>query len=288
MTNPSGVTSVVNAAGQSERLSPDNYQFLQHYVLETSGIVIDAGKDYLFEARLMPLVRRENLRSLNDLCALMKATSGTPIRQEILEAMTTNETLFFRDMAPFDALKTAILVELKTKRALTKRIRIWSAAASSGQEAYSLAMLLLECGFRDWSLHIVGTDIAESVLERARRGRYSQLEVNRGLPAPYLIKYFTRHGLEWQIKDEIRKMVKFERLDLRRGTAGPGAFDIVFCRNVLIYFDQPTKRQILSNIQSALAPGGYLSLGAAETIINLNDSLEKRVFGAATLYRNPE
>jgi chemotaxis protein methyltransferase CheR len=288
MTNPSGLLPPPSATNQSEKLSQDNYQFLQRYVLESSGIVIDLGKDYLFEARLMPLVRRENLRSLNDLCALIKATSVTPIRQEILEAMTTNETLFFRDMAPFDALKNAILPELRAKRAVAKRLRLWSAAASSGQEAYSLAMLLLENGFQDWSLKIVGTDIAESILERARSGRYSQLEVNRGLPASYLIKYFTRHGLEWQLKDEIRRMVQFERLDLRRATADPGSFDIVFCRNVLIYFDPPAKKKILSGIQLVLAPGGYLSLGAAETVINLNETLVKRVFGTATLYQNPE
>ncbi len=288
MTNLSGVGPLFDATGQVERLSRDNYRFLQRYVLDGSGIVIDSEKDYLFEARLMPLVRRENLRSLNDLCALIKATAATPIRQEILEAMTTNETLFFRDMAPFEALRNSILPELKAKCGPAKRLRLWSAAASSGQEAYSLAMLLLEGGFQNWNLQIAGTDIAESILERARTGRYSQLEVNRGLPVHYLIKYFTRHGLEWQLKDEIRRMVRFERLDLRRATAGPGPFDIVFCRNVLIYFDPTTKRQILAAIQSVLAPGGYLSLGAAETIINLNETLEKCVFGKATLYRNPE
>jgi chemotaxis protein methyltransferase CheR len=148
-------------------------------------------------------------------------------------------------------------------------------------------MLILENGFSDWTLQIVGTDIPESVLERARLGRYSDLEVNRGLPAPYLAKYFNRHGVEWQIKDEVRKMIRFERLDLRRGTAGLGAFDIVLCRNVLIYFDSPTKRKILSAIQSALAPGGYLLLGAAETLISLNETLEKTVLGTSILYRKP-
>jgi chemotaxis protein methyltransferase CheR len=208
-----------------------------------------------------------------------KGTAGEPIRQEIVEAMTTNETLFFRDMAPFEALKTAILPELRAKRAKAKQLRVWSAAASLGQEAYSAALLLLENGFSDWTLQIVGTDIAESVLERARNGCYSQLEVDRGLPAVYLDRYFNRHGVGWQIKDQVRNMVRFERLDLRRETARPGAFDIVFCRNVLIYFDPPTKRKILSAIQAVLAPGGYLLLGAAETIINLNDKLEKRVLG---------
>jgi len=273
---------------KSESLSPSNYEFLQRQVLDGCGIVVETGKDYLFEARLMSIVRRENLRSLNDLCALMRATSVNGLHKEVIEAMTTNETLFFRDIGPFEALRKQVIPELCSKRQVSRRIRIWSAAASSGQEAYSIAMLICELGLAGWTFEIVGTDIAESILERARRGRYSQLEVNRGLPAAHLIKYFTKHGMEWQIKDELRRMVRFEQFDLRRSAAGLGSFDVIFCRNVLIYFDQPTKQQILESLKNALNKGGYLCLGAAENMMSSNLVFNKHAFGTATLYQNPE
>jgi chemotaxis protein methyltransferase CheR len=275
-------------SNKPEHLSPSNYEYLQRHVLNGSGIVVESGKDYLFEARLLTIARRENLRSLNDLCALMRATNSNGLHKEILEAMTTNETLFFRDIAPFDALRSLIVAELCSKRRSTNRLRIWSAAASSGQEAYSIAMLLCEMKLAGWTFEIVGTDIADSILERARRGRYSQLEVNRGLPASYLIKYFSKQGMEWQIKEELRRMVRFEQFDLRRSPSRLGSFDLIFCRNVLIYFDQSTKQQIIKALGSVLNKGGYVTLGSAENMLNTNTELERRSFGNATYYYNPE
>jgi chemotaxis protein methyltransferase CheR len=270
------------------RLSSANYEYLQRRVLDGSGIVVDAGKDYLFEARLMTIARRENLQTLNDLCALMRATNANGLHKEVIEAMTTNETLFFRDVAPFDALRNQIVSELCSRRLSTRRLRLWSAAASSGQEAYSIAMLLCESKLTGWTLEIVGTDIADSILERARRGRYSQLEVNRGLPASCLIKYFNKQGMEWQIKDELRRMVRFEQFDLRCSLRRLGSFDVIFCRNVLIYFDQPTKQQIIGGLEGALNKGGYVCLGSAESMLSMNTALRQRTIGRATYYHNPE
>jgi chemotaxis protein methyltransferase CheR len=170
---------------------------------------------------------------------------------------------------------------------MTRRISVWSAAASTGQEAYSLAMLLLEMGLANWNISIVGTDLSDAVLQRARAGKYLQIEVNRGLPAPLLVKYFKREGLEWQLKEEVRRMVRFEQDDLRRGTSAMGSFDLVFCRNVLIYFDVDTKRKILARIWHSLAPGGHLLLGGSETTLNLDDRFARRPVGTAMLYQVP-
>jgi chemotaxis protein methyltransferase CheR len=268
-------------------ISNDNYTFLQQHVYRESGIVLDATKQYLLEARLTPIARRAGVETVNDLCNLMRSLQRADLRKDVVEAMTTNETLFFRDLAPFEALKNKVLPHFKEKNKDSKTISIWSAAASTGQEAYSIAILLLEAGLGDWNLRILGTDLAESVLERARQGRFLQVEVNRGLPATSLVKYFDRHGLEWQIKDSIRRMVKFEQFDLRRSMTGKGPFDVIFCRNVLIYFDVDTKKQILSEMNRTLRHGGYLTLGAAETMLNLSSEYERVTFGPATYYLKP-
>lgn len=265
-------------------ISPENYTYLQQQVYRSSGIVLDEGKRYLLETRLMPIVRKENLKTINDLCALLRATSKPKISQEIVEAMTTNETFFFRDMVPFKILREKILPALIQERKLVRQLSIWSAAASTGQEAYSLIMMLMEMGLKDWKIDIFGTDIAEKVLERARTGKYVQIEVNRGLPAPYLLKYFTRQGMEWQVKDELRQMARFQQFDLRQSMRGLGPFDIVLCRNVLIYFDIETKKNILKQIEGTLRRGGSLILGAAETTMNLNVSLERQVVDGGSFY----
>jgi chemotaxis protein methyltransferase CheR len=246
-------------------ISPDNYAYLQREIYKDSGIVLDADKHYLLESRLMPIVRSEGLGSLDELCTRIRTQTFPKLRQEVVEAMTTNETLFFRDVSPFDALRNQILPQLKERRAQERKLSFWSAAASSGQEAYSLAILLLEMGFGDWQIDIVGTDLSEQILERARAGKYMQIEVNRGLPAPYLVKYFRREGLDWQLKDQIRRMVRFRRFDLRQSMHGLGPFDVVMCRNVLIYFDVDTKKKILGEIRRVMQQGGYLLLGGAET-----------------------
>ncbi len=265
-------------------ISGENYAYLQQQIYRSSGIVLDESKRYLLEARLTPIVRKQNLKSINDLCALLRANSQPKITQEITEAMTTNETFFFRDATPFKLLKEKILPPLIEERKASRQLSFWSAAASSGQEAYSVAMTVLEMGLKDWKIEIFGTDIAEKVLGRAREGKYIQIEVNRGLPAPYLVKYFNRQGLEWQIKDELRRMVRFQQFDLRQSMRSLGPFDIVLCRNVLIYFDLETKKNILRQIEGTLRQGGSLLLGAAETTMNLNTALERRTVDSSTFY----
>ena len=187
----------------------------------------------------------------------------------------------------FEALQRNIFPEMIRLRAQSKTLRIWSAASSSGQEAYSIAMLLFEMGLSDWNLRIVGADLNEKILERARGGRYTQLEVNRGLPVNYLMKYFRRKGLEWEIAEAVRSRVEFRQLDLRQNIAKLGKFDLMLCRNVLIYFDVPTKREILRQVRSILAPDGLLLLGAAETTINIDESFVRKSFGKAILYQSP-
>lgn len=266
-------------------ISGENYTYLQQQIYRSSGIVLGESKRYLLETRLTPIVRKQSLKSINDLCALLRATSQPKIMQEITEAMTTNETFFFRDATPFKLLKEKILPPLIEERKPLRQLSFWSAAASSGQEAYSLAMTVLEMGLKDWKIKIFGTDLAEKVLQRAREGRYIQIEVNRGLPAPYLVKYFHRQGLEWQIKDELRRMVRFQKFDLRQPMKGLGPFDVVLCRNVLIYFDVETKKNILRQIESTLSCGGSLLLGAAETTMNLDSSLERQTVDGSVFYR---
>ncbi len=270
-------------------ITPENYKFLQEYIHRESGIVLEDDKHYLLQARLLPVLKRERLGSLDEICAGLRA--GTrQLRQTVVEAMTTNETLFFRDPTQYDALKSGVLPELMRNREISRRLSIWSAAASSGQEAYSLAMLLLEMGViaQGWSVQILGTDISEQILERARQARFLQIEVNRGLPAPYLVKYFTRAGLEWQLKDPVKSMVKFERFDLRQVPGGLGTFDIIFCRNVLIYFDIPTKKRILSGIRSMLREDGCLLLGGAEAILDLDGNFARKVIGQGTVYKRTD
>ena len=265
-------------------ISDENYTYLQQQIYRSSGIVLDDSKRYLLETRLTPIVRKQNLKSINELCALLRTTKQSKITQEITEAMTTNETFFFRDAAPFKLLREKILPPLIEERKSSRQLSFWSAAASSGQEAYSLAMVLLEMNLKDWKIEIFGTDLAEKVLDRAREGKYIQIEVNRGLPAPYLVKYFNRQGLEWQIKDELRRMVRFQQFDLRQSMRGLGPFDVVLCRNVLIYFDVETKKSILRQIEGTLRRGGRLLLGAAETTMNLNTSLERQTVDGSTFY----
>jgi len=270
-----------------QEIHPDSYRYLQDYVYRESGIVLDGDKHYLLQARLMPIVRQRQLGSLNDLCALLQATADAPLKQQVVEAMTTNETFFFRDTAQYDALKSVVLPELIQQHQDTRKLSFWSAAASSGQEAYSLAMMLLEMGLGDWNIQILGTDLSTQVLERARAGKYMQIEVNRGLPAAYLVKYFTRAGLDWQLKDHVRRMVRFETIDLRASLRTRGPFDIVFCRNVLIYFDIESKKKILSELRGTLFRGGYLLLGGSETTLNLDDQFDRRIFGQAVFYQAP-
>ncbi len=277
---------MLTLATNTGEITQENYSFLQQHVHRTSGIVLDENKHYLLEARLIPIVRKENLKTINDLCALIRATTSGRLSQDVVEAMTTNETLFFRDIVPFNALRSSLLPPLIEARKLTRKISFWSAASSSGQEAYSLAMLLCELGLQDWNIDILGTDLNEKMVERARHGAFAQMEVNRGLPATYLVKYFERHDLEWCVKPILRRMVRFEKFDLRQPMRVMTSFDFVLCRNVLIYFDVDTKRKILAQISRIMPAGGYLLLGAAETTMNLSEAFERHVIEGASFYRN--
>jgi chemotaxis protein methyltransferase CheR len=267
-------------------LDTENYGFLRDYIHRQSGILLDNDKHYLLEARLMPIVEELHLPSLVALCQELK-TSEAPLRKKVVEAMTTHETLFFRDNTPFEALRKELLPQLVEQRKVARRMRIWCAAASSGQEPYSLAMLLLESGLGDWTIEILGTDLSDQVLNRAREGKYMQLEVNRGLPAQYLVKYFQREGLEWRLKENARRMVRFEQADLRQNPRGKG-YDFIFCRNVLIYFDIPTKKQILERLRNALTPGGYLVLGSAESTLGLDEVFQRVAVDNARFYQAPK
>jgi len=268
-------------------ISPQNYEFLRDHIYRESGIVLENGKHYLLGARLMPIVARRQLGDLDELCSLMKATGEYPLRREVVEAMTTNETQFFRDIDVWEGLRTQVLPELTERHKATRILRLWSAASSSGQEAYSLAILLLEMGLGDWAIQIVGTDLSEPMLEQARRGKYKQMEVSRGLPTKYLVKHFTRRGVEWELNEAARRLVRFQQLDLRGTLSGLGPFDLVMCRNVLIYFDVPTKKSILQRIRGTLHRKGYLILGSAETTLNLDNTFKRQSVGRTTFYTAP-
>lgn len=265
-------------------LSPGNYAFLQKFIYSESGIVVDSDKQYLLDSRLQPIVRDAKLKSLDELTELLVANPNHMLGSRVVDAMTTNETLFFRDRQFFEALRTDVFPELFS-RVRGRKVRIWSAAASTGQEAYSLAMMLLEMGKTSTDFDITGTDISSSALERARSGCYIQFEVNRGLPAPMLMKYFTPKGAEWRLHDSARSLAKFTSLDLRQNLRGLGMFDLVLCRNVLIYFDEATKQGILANMARQMQPGAYLGLGCSESTIGLKCDLERHTIARSAFYR---
>lgn len=263
---------------------PENYRFLQAHIYAHVGIVLENNKNYLFESRLAPIVKQFSLGSINDLCDLLHAKRNPEIGQQVVEAMTTNETYFFRDPAQYDAIRTVLLPQLKEERKVTRKLRFWSAASSTGQEAYSLAMLLLEEGLYDWDIQILGTDFSSKVVERAQAASYQQLEVNRGLPAALLVKHFRRSGLNWQLNDQVRRMARFATIDLRNSMRTLGPFDLVFCRNVMIYFDNATKRNIMKELHSTLFRGGWLLLGGAESAFGLDEWFERKSVGNITVY----
>jgi chemotaxis protein methyltransferase CheR len=268
-------------------LNAGNYAFLQDYIQRESGIALGQDKLYLLKSRLLPIVERERLASLDELCQRLRIAPTPALRRRVAEAMTTHETLFFRDPAVYEALRTSIIPAIVSARKDARSMRIWSAACSSGQEPYSLAMLFLEAGLADWNIEILGTDLSTQILERAAAGSYLQIEVNRGLPSAMLVKYFQRSGLGWLIKGEVRKSVRFTQFDLRHDMRSLGAFDLVLCRNVLIYFDIETRRKILSGIRGILRPGGYFLMGSSETTFNLDDNFVRSTCGTTTVYQVP-
>jgi chemotaxis protein methyltransferase CheR len=251
------------------------FDALCDYLRRHSGLVMDQSKKYLVESRVMPIVRRERLSGLDELVAQLHKGLSPKLAKDVVEAMTINETYFFRDKAPFDQFRTVMLPALIAARQNEKRLRFWSAAASTGQEAYSLAMILDEFSPRlaGWKVEIVGTDLSEQVLEKAKKGIYSQFEVQRGLPAPMLLRHFNQIGESWQISDHIRSKVTFRPLNLLADFTVLGRFDVIFCRNVLIYFDAARKTDILARMTRLLAPDGFVTLGASESLIGLKTDL---------------
>jgi chemotaxis protein methyltransferase CheR len=254
-------------------VTPLDYDFLRKCLKERSGLVLSADKQYLVVSRLLPVARRAGFDTLGALVAALKSGKAEPLMTMIVEAMTTNESFFFRDKMPFENFRSTLLPALLEARAASRAIRIWCTAASTGQEPYSLAMSLkeLERDITGWRIEIVATDISNDVLEKARQGIYSQFEVQRGLPVRLLLKYFSQTGDTWRIAPEIRAMVKYRQLNLLSDFSSLGAFDLIFCRNVLIYFDQETKIDVLTRLARLIARDGYLVLGAAETVVGLTD-----------------
>jgi chemotaxis protein methyltransferase CheR len=249
--------------------------------------VLEPEKAYLVETRLTPLARKTGFGSLQALLASLRVDGNPRLRHQVVEAMTTHETSFFRDGHPFETLKARILPELLARRSSSQHVAIWCAACSSGQEPFSVAMLAREHfpTLVRGRLRIIATDLSEAILARAREGLYSQIEVNRGLPATELARYFDRQGLCWRIKPEIRRMVDFQQSNLAGAWPNLPLMDVIFMRNVLIYFGIETKKQILNNVRRALKPDGYLFLGASETTLNLSAAFEPITLGKTTCYQ---
>jgi chemotaxis protein methyltransferase CheR len=267
-------------------LAQTDFLFVTTLVRQRSAIDLQPGKEYLVESRLAPIARTLGERDVSGLIARLRR--GDPqLGDEVVDALTTNETSWFRDANPFDAFTTHLLPEL-TRTGPPRLQTIWSAACSSGQEAYSLAMLLLEWMPRHpgWTWRIIGTDISPRMVERARAGRYSQLEVNRGLRAPYLVNHFDQAGREWVLREDVRRLARFELGNLALPPVGVPLCDIIFLRNVLIYFDMATKRTVLSHVRRVLRPGGFLVLGGAESALNLDAAFTRVDVGKSVIFRH--
>ena len=253
-----------------------DFDFICQILKNRSGLLLTNDKAYLLESRLLPVARKWKLATFDDLVRHIRSKNDEAVIRDVVEAMTTNESFFFRDTKPFDQFKQICLPALLKSRAAQKTIRIWSAACSSGQEAYSLAMILSEMGAQlaGWKIDIVGTDLSQEILNRAKEGLYSQFEVQRGLPITLLVKYFQQTGDRWKLSDAIRNKVQYREWNLLNDPAPLGKFDIVFCRNVLIYFDQPTKAKVLAGIAKQMPEDGYLFLGGAETVLGISDKFQ--------------
>ncbi|MCW1840771.1 CheR family methyltransferase [Prosthecomicrobium hirschii] len=255
-------------------MTPAEFDYLRVFLKARSGLVLTNEKQYLVESRLLPVARKAGLPSISALVARVKEPGGAALQDLVVEAMTTNESFFFRDKTPFEYFTNYMLPELQLARARERRLRIWCAAASTGQEPYTLAMCLKdnEAKLAGWQVEIIGTDLSVEVLEKAKAGIYTQFEVQRGLPINHLLRYFNQTGDVWQIRSDLRSMVQYRKLNLLENFSSLGQFDIVFCRNVLIYFDNETKCGVLNRIAKMLPDDGFLVLGAAETVVGLTDA----------------
>jgi chemotaxis protein methyltransferase CheR len=267
-------------------LATTNFDWVRELVRRESAIVLQPGKEYLVEARLLPIARQMGLPDVGKLVETVRLRPDVDSTRRIVEALTTNETSWFRDGDPFTALTSTVLPELLASRGPADRLQIWSAACSSGQEPYTIAMLLEDALPNAASrVSITATDLSREMVERTKSGRFSQLEVNRGLPAPMLVRHFTRAGSEWEVAPALRRMVTASELNLAAPLPRMGPFDVVYLRNVLIYFDLPTKQTILRRVRELMRPDGWLFLGAAETTLGVDDSWERVVLGRSSAYR---
>ena len=271
----------------STPIADADFQYIRDFVRQQAAIVLEEGKGYLVESRLLPVARRNGLGSLSELVAQMRAQTMNDLHWGVVEAMTTNETYFFRDVHPFELLWKTVLPEVIKRRATERQIDIWCAAASSGQESYTILMTLREHfpELATWKINLIASDISKEMIERCREGCYSQLEVNRGLPAPLLVKYFSKIGTEWKIKDELRSMLDLRQINLAKQWPLLPPMDIIFIRNVLIYFDLETKKSIMTKIRKLLKPEGYLFLGGAETTFNVDESYKRTQVEKSAYYQ---
>jgi chemotaxis protein methyltransferase CheR len=273
-----------------QTVGPD-YGYLRQIVFDVSQNVLDASRDYLFDTRLTKVLRNQGMAHLNDLVRKLRAQKNPSLEREVAEAMTINETSFFRDLRPFDLLRLELLPKIIEARRFHRALRLWSAACATGQEAYSLAMMLLEHFpmLVGWNIVIEGTDISSEVVERAQAGRYHRIEINRGLPARCVVRYFEHVGEHWTVKPEVRKLCHFRQANL----CGPSlpfnragdCFDVIFLRNVMLYFDMPTRRTLLAGIQRLLAPDGILFLGSSEQPVDM--ALWTPVLAGGTCHYRP-
>jgi chemotaxis protein methyltransferase CheR len=271
----------------STSLRPEDAQYLIDLFKKRSGLLLTLEKTYLLESRLLPIARHHNLHDLGGLVAHLRGHPGDALLVELTEAMTTNESSFFRDSKPFDQLRDIVLPIVREKAGARKQLRIWSAACSTGQEPYTVAITLLEDAVKNpgWTFDIVGTDLAQKVVDRAKQGIYSQFEVQRGMPIQLLVKYFKpQPDTNWLAGDQIKSMVQYRVQNLLESFASLGKFDIIFCRNVLIYFDEPTKTQVIEKLCDQLQPGGVLFLGSTESILPGNKRL-KQIEGTRGIYQ---
>jgi chemotaxis protein methyltransferase CheR len=267
-------------------LAISSFDWVRDLVHRESAIVLQPGKEYLVEARLLPIARQLGLPDVAALVDQVRSRPDPDRRRRIVEALTTNETSWFRDGDPFTALTSTVMPQLVAARGAGERLQIWSAACSSGQEPYTIAMLL-EDSLPNAAVRvsITATDLSREMVERTRAGRFSQLEVNRGLPAPMLVRHFTRAGSEWEVSPALRRMVTATECNLAAPLPRMGPFDVVYLRNVLIYFDLPTKQSILRRVRDVMRPDGWLFLGAAETTLGVDDAWERVVLGRSSAYR---
>lgn len=270
-------------------MKPSDYEFLADFLLKSSGLNLGTDKSYLLESRLMPIANSLGMQGIEDLVCSLKVAGNQEIKTSVIEAMTTNETLFFRDKKPFDDLVQRMLPEIMEQRRHQRKIRIWCAACSTGQEPYSILMAIREqmpAFANDWKLELVATDLSDQVLVKARAGVYSQFEVQRGLSIQMLMKYFNKVNEGWEIKQELRSLVSWKQLNLLEHFRHLGQFDIIFCRNVLIYFDTATKKSILDRMAQQLEPHGYLVLGGAETVLGITNTFKRAEGCLASVYNS--